>query len=264
MSSRWNIAWITGASSGIGRALALRLAGSGVQVAASARSADKLAELEAQSDNIRAYVLDVTDAAANAAVVAAIEEELGPIDLAVLNAGYWHQMGLEELDLAEFRRTVDVNLMGVANGIAALAPAMTGRGRGQIAVVGSISAYVGLPQGTAYGATKAALLNLCESLKPDFDRYGVTMSIINPSFVETPMTDKNDFDMPMIMGVEDAVDRIVRGLERKKFEIYFPWRSAWVLKLFRRASYPLFFLLIKRLFAPRLAQDDETDDTRPT
>ena len=256
MPSEWNIAWITGASSGIGRGLALRLAGAGVKVAASARSADKLAELEALNGNIRAYELDVTDAAANAAVVAAIEQELGPIDLAVFSAGYWHQMGLEALDLDEFRRTVDVNLMGVANGIAALAPAMTERGRGHIAAVGSISAYVGLPQGTAYGATKAALLNLCESLKPDFDRYGVTTSIINPSFVETPMTDKNDFDMPMMMSVDGAVDRIMRGLERKKFEIYFPRRSAWVLKLFRRASYPLFFMLIKRLFAPRLTRDE--------
>ena len=256
MPSRWSIAWITGASSGIGRGLALRLAEAGVKVAASARSADKLAEMEALNGNIRAFELDVTDANANAAVVAAIEQELGPIDLAVFSAGYWHQMGLEDLDLAEFRRTVDVNLMGVANGIVALAPAMTARGRGHIAVVGSISAYVGLPQGSAYGATKAALLNLCESLKPDFDRFGVTTSIINPSFVETPMTDKNEFDMPMMMSVDDAVDRIVRGLERKKFEIYFPWRSAWVLKLFRRASYPLFFLLIKRLFAPRLTRED--------
>ena len=256
MPSGWNIAWITGASSGIGRGLALRLADAGIKVAASARSTDKLAELEALDSNIRAFKLDVTDAAANAAVVAAIEQELGPIDLAVFSAGYWHQMGLETLDLNEFRRTIDVNLMGVANGIAALAPAITERGRGHIAVVGSISAYVGLPQGTAYGATKAALLNLCESLKPDFDRYGVTTSIINPSFVQTPMTDKNDFDMPMLLGVDDAVDRIVRGLERKKFEIYFPWRSAWVLKLFRRASYPLFFFLIKRLFAPRLTRDE--------
>ena len=256
MPPTWKVAWITGASSGIGRALALRLADSGTQVAASARSADKLAELEAINSRIRAFALDVTDAVANAAVVAAIEEELGSIDLAVFSAGYWHQMGLEDLDLGEFRKTVDVNLMGVANAIAALAPAMTARGRGQIAAVGSISAYVGLPQGTAYGATKAGLLNLCESLKPDFDRYGVTMSIINPSFVRTPMTDKNGFDMPMIMDVEDAVDRIVRGLGRKKFEIYFPWRAAWVLKLFRRASYPLFFLLIRRLFTPRLARDE--------
>jgi len=237
------VAWITGASTGIGRALALRLAGQGWRVAASARSAETLASLGA---GIRAYPLDVTDADASAATVDAIRRELGPIDLAVLNAGTHFPTPARGFDAAAVRGLIEVNLIGAANGLAAVLPAMIERGAGQVAVVASVAGYRGLPTASAYSASKAGLIALAEGLKFDLDPLGVKIQVINPGFVRTPLTDRNPFPMPFLMEVEDAVTRIVSGLAGNRFEIAFPRRFVWLLKGLRLLPDRLYFALLRR------------------
>jgi NAD(P)-dependent dehydrogenase (short-subunit alcohol dehydrogenase family) len=249
----WKTAWITGASSGIGRELARALARRGVVVAASARSRDALEALaaEAGADPANARILptplDVTDrAAVKAAAEAAIRVFRGPPDLVVLNAGTFLPMTAEAFDAARFRAQVEVNLMGTVHMLEALLPAYLAARRGHIAIVSSVAGYRGLPTSAAYGATKAALINLAESLKHDCDRAGVKLQLVNPGFVKTPLTDKNDFAMPHLMPVEKAVARMIAGLQTRRFEITFPRRFTWQLKALRLLPYRVYFAITRR------------------
>ena len=239
--------WITGASMGIGEALARRLAQDGAQVIASARSADRLAAVAAASDGrIVAEPLDVTDHAAVLAAVERIEAERGPIDVAVLNAGSHQPVTAAEFTADGLRRLMELNVFGVASCLEALMPRMIARGRGRIAVVASVAGYRGLPTSAYYGATKAALINLAESLKFDLDRAGVMLQLIDPGFVRTPLTDKNDFPMPFLITAELAADRIAQGLKSGRFEIAFPRPFVLFLKLLRILPYALYFPLVGR------------------
>ena len=184
----WNTVWITGASSGIGLELAKLLDGEVAHIAVSARSADRLEALAAAGETIVPYPVDVSDAAAIAECARAIEDAAGPIDLAVLNAGLWRMMDVAELDVAAVRAGFEVNYMGVIHGIAAILPAMLARGGGHIAIVASVAGYRGLPRSVAYGPTKAALINLAETLRAELEPRGITVSLVNPGFVDTPMT----------------------------------------------------------------------------
>ncbi len=253
----WKTAWITGASSGIGRELALRLARSGVRVAASARNAEALSELARQQPGITGYPLDVTDLGATKATAERIRAELGAFDLVVLNAGVWQPMGGKRFSALMAAQSMAVNHGGICNGLEAILPAMIERGAGHIALVSSVAGYCGLPKSAAYGPTKAAVINLAESLHPELKDKGVTLSVINPGFVETPMTAVNKFPMPYIMPVEQAVTHIVKGLEAQKFEIAFPWQLVTLLKLAKRAPYPLFFWIARTFLTPA-SQRDET------
>lgn len=238
--------WITGASSGIGRALALRLAQQGQRVVVSARRGDALAALAlAHPGHIVAWPLDVTDATAVAAAVPAIERAQGPIGLAVLNAGTHEPTPAHDFRAAVVRRLVEVNMMGVVHCLDPLLAAMRGRGSGHIAVVASVAGYRGLPTAAGYGATKAALINLCEALKPECDGLGLKLQLVNPGFVETPLSDRNPFPMPFLMPVERAVDRLIAGLASHAFEITFPRRFALLLKSLRLLPYLLYFPLIR-------------------
>ena len=246
------IVWLTGASTGIGRATALRLASDGWQVAASARSADGLAQLaaEAAPGTITPYPLDVTDRAACLACAARIEREIGPIDLAILNAGTHQRMPAPEFSADIVRRLVDLNLMGVVHGIESVLPGMLARGQGRLMLVASLAGYRGLPNAGPYGATKAAVINLAEALRPDLLPKGIVVQVVNPGFVKTPLTDKNDFEMPFLIPVEQAAEAIVRGIESTRFEIAFPFVFAMLLKLGRLLPYPLYFRLTRRLVQP--------------
>jgi len=243
-------AWVTGASSGIGRAVALELARSGVRVAATARRADELAALAAEAASFRGEIMscpgDVTDAGAMASVVEEATAVLGPIDLAVLNAGLYLPVRADPFDLGAVRKTFDVNLTGTANCLAAVLPEMTARRSGRVVVVASVAGYGGLPNSAAYGATKAALINLAESLKFDLDLAGVAIQVANPGFVDTPATKKNPFKMPALLPVDEAAREIVRGIARGGFEITFPKRFTYVLKAIRLLPYPLYFRLVAR------------------
>jgi NAD(P)-dependent dehydrogenase (short-subunit alcohol dehydrogenase family) len=238
--------WVTGARMGIGEALALRLACDGVEVVASARSADRLEALAARSGHIVPWPVDITDQAAVCAAVERIEAERGPIDVAVLNAGTHRPVSAAECTAAGLRELMKINVMGTAACLEALMPRMIARGRGRIAVVASVAGYRGLPTSVYYGAAKAALINLTESLKFDLDRAGVTIQLIDPGFVKTPLTDRNDFPMPFLISADLAADRIARGLRSRRFEIAFPRVFVWVLKLLRLLPYALYFPLVGR------------------
>ncbi|MDW8443700.1 MAG: SDR family NAD(P)-dependent oxidoreductase [Acetobacteraceae bacterium] len=248
------LAWITGASSGIGRQLAVELVRRGWTVAVTARRAEELARLagEVPSGRILPAPADVTEAEALAQAVREVEGRAGrPIALAVLNAGTYLPDSAERFDLASFALQVKVNLLGTANALAAVMPAMIARRCGQIGIVSSVAGYRGLPRAIAYGATKAALIAMSESLKFDLDRAGVMITLVNPGFVKTPLTDKNDFPMPFLMPVERAAERIAEGLARGRFEVAFPWRFVAILKTMRVLPYALYFPLVGRVTGRR-------------
>jgi short-subunit dehydrogenase len=239
-------AWITGASSGLGRALARRMAADGWRIAASARGAEALADLAASAVDL-AYPLDVTDPAAVTDALISIEQDLGPIGQAVLNAGTHKPVRAATFAAADFRELTELNLMGTIHCMEALLPGMIARRGGGIAVVASVAGYRGLPTSAAYGMTKAGLINMAEALKPELDRYGVHLQLVNPGFVRTPLTDKNPFPMPFLMEVEDAAEAFYRGLRSERFEIVFPRRLAYLLKLLRCLPASLAFAVTRRL-----------------
>lgn len=240
------VVWITGASSGIGLALACRLARSANRVVISARSCDMLEALARQEPNLIPWPLDVTDALSMARAVPAIEATHGPIRLAILNAGTHEPTPAARFDAAQVRRLIEVNLLGVVNALDPLLATMRARGSGHIAVVASVAGYRGLPTAAGYGATKAALINLCEALRPECEGLGIKLQLINPGFVDTPLTERNTFPMPFLIPVERAIDRLVAGLASSAFEITFPRRFALILKLMRLLPYRIYFPLIRR------------------
>lgn len=246
MALPWRIVWITGASSGIGAAVAKQLAAAGVLVACSARSSESLGALAAQQKNIKPYVLDVTDESAVASCFNTIERDLGVIDLVIAAAGTYSEVKLDDFKTAAFKRMYEVNYLGVINTLAAVIPTFRKRQAGHISWAASVAGYRGLPKAAAYGPTKAALINLAESLKEELAADGVLISVINPGFVKTPMTSVNDFPMPFIMDVEDAARLTIEGLRRRKFEVAYPRRFVAILKVARVLPYAWYFWLVRR------------------
>lgn len=239
--------WITGGGSGIGRALARIAAAEGMVVSVSGRRQDALEETGRGHSRIFPAMLDVTDAAAVDAALDAIEAQHGPVDIAVLNAARYQAMDAADFDLAGFRDHIETNVMGVAHCLAPLLARMRRRGKGRIALVASVAGYRGLPQAAAYGPTKAALINLAESLRPGAAADGVIIQVVNPGFVETPMTAANDFPMPFLVSPEKAARHILAGLRRDGFEIAFPWPFVMLLKVARLLPYRLYFALTRRM-----------------
>ncbi|MEQ1770474.1 MAG: SDR family NAD(P)-dependent oxidoreductase [Devosia sp.] len=241
-------AWITGAGTGIGRALAKRLAEQGWDVAISARTARDLDSLAAEvPGRITAFQLDVTDEAANQETVQRIEESLGPLDLVVFNAGTYFPVTANKFSAENFRKTMDVNLNGTANGLNAVLPRMIGRRSGHIMLMASVAGFIGFPNASTYSASKAALNALAQSLKVELEPFDVALSVINPGFVKTPLTDKNDFPMPFLIPVDEAVDAIMQGIQRRKYEIIFPWQMAVLMKLLRILPQSLLFAITRRM-----------------
>jgi NAD(P)-dependent dehydrogenase (short-subunit alcohol dehydrogenase family) len=243
------IAWVTGASSGIGRGVSLELVKRGYVVVATARRLPELEALAREASgpgHVVPLTGDVTNQAAMEAVVDTIERQHGPVALAFLNAGTFFQDKAAVFDAEMVKKTFDINVGGVANGLQPLLTRMTARGQGQVAINASVAGYGGLPTSSAYGATKAALINMTESLRFSMGLLGVTMQIVNPGFVGTPLTDKNAFPMPFLIPVEDAARRICDGFERGGFEIAFPRRMAWLLKVVNLLPYRFYFPVVAR------------------
>ena len=224
------LVWITGASTGIGAETALQMARSGYRVAITARSEDKLEALSQKAKNIYVYPGDVTDEKAMSRIVEEIEENQGEIDIALLNAGTYFPDTGETFTAKNFKRTFDINVNGIANCLEPLLKRFKERKGGHIAIVASVAGYRGLPRSISYGPTKAALINMAEALYVESKPFNIKIQVVNPGFVKTPLTDQNDFDMPMIMQVEDAAKELVKGLESNQFEITFPWAFALMLK----------------------------------
>lgn len=237
--------WLVGASSGIGAALTRRLAREGARVAISARRREPLAELAAGRANLRVCPMDVTEAGAFERVRDELEADWGGIDLVILNAGTYEPLRAWELTPAAVRRTLDVNLLAVFDGVAAVLPALIERGGGLV-LMGSVAGYGGLPRATVYGAGKAALINLAETLYLDLAPRGVGVWLVNPGFVHTPLTERNDFHMPALISAEQAADEIVAGLAGGGFEIHFPKRFSRFLKLLGLLPYRLYFSLVRK------------------
>jgi short-subunit dehydrogenase len=218
---------VTGASSGIGAALARRLAKRGWRVAATARRLDALEQL--RNDGVEAFAADVSDREAMAACAAQIRERLGPIGLAVANAGIYLPMDARAFDADTVRRTFEVNLLGAAHVLENVLPDMSARGQGHVHLVSSATGFGGMPTASAYGASKAALINMAECLKIELERCNVGVSVSTPGFVETPAQDDNAFPKPFMVTPEVAARRIAAGLARGAFEITFPRRFTWGL-----------------------------------
>ncbi|HQT64541.1 MAG: oxidoreductase [Acidocella sp. 20-57-95] len=242
------IAWVTGASSGIGREVAAQLAQAGWVVAVSARRADELESLAAaHPGKILVFPLDITDEVAVRAAVLQIEAAAGrPIVRVILNAGTYLRDTAPDFDIAKFKTQIDVNLLGTANCLAAILPNMLAAKRGQIGIVSSLAGLAGLPGAVTYSTTKAGLLAMAQSLKFDLDRANVGISVILPGFVKTPLTAKNKFPMPFLMEVSDAAKIILRELDKNKFLIAFPGGLAWPLRFLRILPAPLYFALVAR------------------
>jgi len=242
-------AWVTGASSGIGRGVALELARRGYVVVASARRGEELRALASEAAGLAGRIepapVDVTDREAMVRLVAEIETR-GPLALAFLNAGGSFEDAAGDFGGAGFQKTFDLNVFGVVNGLNPLMNAMKKRGKGQIAINGSLAGYAGLPGAGAYGPSKAAIINLAAGAQFAGARAGVTIQIVNPGFVRTPLTAGNTHPMPGIIACDDASRRICDGFERSGFEIAFPRRLAWLVKALNLLPYSLYFALISR------------------
>ena len=178
------------------------------------------------------------------AVLETIEATHGPVALGFFNAGVAPYVKGGALDIDAFRQAVEINIMGVVHGLAPLLEKMVRRGRGQVAVNASTAGYGGLPQAAAYGASKAAMIHMCEALKFDCDNLGIRLQVVNPGFVDTPLTAKNTFPMPFLVSMDMAALRVVDGFERGGFEITFPRRLSWILKTLNLLPYPLYFFIV--------------------
>ena len=214
--------WVTGASTGIGAATARELASRGHTLFLTARSADKLAELPGE-----AKPGDVTDREA----MHRIAGEIAPLDVALLSAGTYVPVDPRQFDADVFRHHLDVNVMGTVHCIEAVLPSMLELRDGRIAVVASVTGFAALPRAAAYGATKAFLISMADSLRADLAGSGVEVTVVNPGFVKTPLTAQNEFEMPFLIEPEEMARAIADGLEAGKPEISFPVRMALVMKL---------------------------------
>lgn len=249
------VAWVTGASSGIGRAVALKLAERGWSVAASARREAELQSLVEESSTlsgtIEAFSVDITDRERVLAVANNVIKRFGSIELAFLCAGTFVPMGIEDWDLKTFDNTVRLNLLGTAICVDAVLPHFKARRSGHFAFVSSAAGLRGLPMSVAYGASKSAVTYMAESLRLETKSSGIKVQVVHPGFVKTPLTDQNDFPMPFLMDVENAADQIVRGLESNRFEIAFPRLFVWMMKTVGLLPNWLYFPLVGKATASR-------------
>ena len=240
--------WITGASSGIGKSLAIKFANEGWQVAASARREDLLNKLSESNQNISSFPLDVTSRENCEEMFEKIKNKFENIDTCFFSTGTWDPKKEKEIDIDQMKKVMEVNFFGTLNCIKAVEMYFKEKKNGNISIVSSIAGYRGLPNSTGYGASKAALNNLAESLYFDFGRYNVRVSLISPGFIKTPMTDKNQFKMPFLKTPEFAAEKIYNGLiNGSSFEIDFPKELTLILKFLKILPDSVYFKLIRKL-----------------
>jgi short-subunit dehydrogenase len=237
--------WLVGASTGIGRALASQLHNLGATVTVSARKLEALKAFVREHPGSIALPLDVTDPIAIRRAAGTVLTN-GPLDLVCYCAGHYHPMRATAIDLPDLLHHQEVNFTGLLHILDVVTPVMVARHRGHISLISSVAGFRGLPQSLAYGPTKAALINMAETLYLDLQPQGLGVSLINPGFVDTPLTASNDFHMPALMSPDEAAKAIVQGWSRGKFEIHFPKRFTRWMKLLRLLPYGLYFRLVRR------------------
>ena len=242
------VIWITGASSGIGKALALKFANENWSVAISARRENILKEISESNENIKSFPLDVTDRSKCKEVFEQIKSHYGDVDICFFSTGTWNPKKEKDIDVEQMEDVFKVNFFGTVNSIKAVEEYFKNKKSGTITIVSSIAGYRGLPNSTGYGPSKSALNNLAESLYFDFGRYNVKVCLVSPGFIKTPMTDKNDFKMPFLKTPEFAADKIYEGLLKKNnFEIHFPKELTLTLKFFSLLPSKIYFYLVNKL-----------------
>ena len=245
----WKSVWITGASSGIGRELAIQLASQNVEIYASARRSDELQILSSINNNIHSINLDVSKIKDVRKKTKFFFEDGNFPDLVILNAGVSRLFTLDKID--EKRKDIidsmDTNYFGVINCLSVILPRMIERKKGHIAIMSSVAGYRGLPNSVAYSPTKAALINLVEIMRSELSPLGINISIINPGFVDTDATKVNKFRMPSMVSVEFAASKIIRDLVKLKYEVAFPFMFTFFIKFLRILPNTLYFYIIRKL-----------------
>ena len=238
--------WITGASSGIGKALAEKFASEGWKVAVSARRKEILDEMS-KSENISSYPLDVTNQEQIKNTFSKIINNFGNLDLCVFSSGTYDPKLEQEINIKQNHFVMETNFFGVLYCIKSVEKYFKDKKEGHISIVSSVAAYRGLPNSSGYGPSKAALTNLAESLYFDFKKDNVRISLVSPGFIKTPLTDKNEFPMPFIKSPEFAAEKMFNGLTKSKaFEIHFPKALTLLLKFLRILPYGIYLFLINK------------------
>jgi NAD(P)-dependent dehydrogenase (short-subunit alcohol dehydrogenase family) len=237
--------WLVGASTGIGLACAQALRAAGAEVVVSARKPQGVQDWAAQDAGVQWRALDVGDAAQVKATARALLAE-GPLDMVVYAAGYYRAQRATALDLDDLLQHDKVNYQGALQVIDAVLPSMLARQSGHISLLSSVAGWRGLPNGLAYGPTKAALTHLAETLYMDLQDQGIGVSVVNPGFVATPLTAQNQFTMPALISPEQAATAMLKGWAKGQFDIHFPKRFTLWLKLLRLLPYRLYFPLVRR------------------
>ena len=246
MSENQKKIWITGASSGIGKALAEKFSLEGWKVAISARRKEILDEM-AEKENIFSYPLDVTNQNQIKDVFSKIINDFGDLDLCVFSSGTYDPKLEQEINIKQNKFVMETNFFGVLYCIKAVEKYFKEKKEGHISIVSSIAGYRGLPNSSGYGPSKAALTNLTESLYFDFKKHNVRISLVSPGFIKTPLTDKNEFQMPFIKSPEFAAEKMFNGLTKTKaFEIHFPKALTVILKFLRILPYKIYLYLIDK------------------
>ena len=245
----WKSVWITGASSGIGRELAIQLASQNVEIYASARRSDELQILSSINNNIHSINLDVSKINDVRKKTKFFFEDGNFPDLVILNAGVSRLFTLDKIDEKhqDIIDSMDTNYFGVINCLSVILPRMIERKKGHIAIMSSVAGYRGLPNSVAYSPTKAALINLVEIMRSELSPLGINISIINPGFVDTDATKVNKFRMPSMVSVEFAARKIIRDLVKLKYEVAFPFMFTFFIKFLRILPNTLYFYIIRKL-----------------
>ena len=237
--------WLVGASSGIGLACAKALHAQGAKVCVSARQAALLQAFADQHPGSMALPLDVTDKQAIQTAAQTVHASHG-LDVVVYCAGVYQPQRATEYNLASMEQHMAVNYHGALYLLDAVLPTLLAQGRGHVSLVSSVAGYRGLPQSLAYGPSKAALIHLAEALYLDLQDSGIGVSVINPGFVETPLTAQNQFTMPALITSDEAAQHILHGWREGLFEIHFPKRFTRWLQLLRILPYRWYFSLVRR------------------
>lgn len=240
--------WIIGASTGIGKALAIELSAQGATLILSARSEDKLNALNTKlGERHLVYPLDASDIDKLSKTAIDLTHKIPKLDSVIFLAAIYSPHDKQPKDITFTHQMITVNLGGAFNVVNATLPIFQKQGKGQIILCGSVAGYRGLPFGQPYCATKAAIINYAESLKIELEPQNIDVKLISPGFVRTPLTDKNDFSMPMIIEPEEAAKAITKGMKAKAFEIHFPRKFTWIMKLLKILPTPLYFSIARKI-----------------
>ena len=252
--------WIIGASSGIGMELVKKFYENDYNVIISARSLSDLQnlkseiEVDGKNSNKEIFIanLDVVNFDNFSLAVKNILQKFPKIDLVIFASAIYERMEAENFDLTLAKKIMEVNFNGFLNLLHLILPHFLQQKSGHIACIASVAGYSGLPQSFAYGASKSALINLCEGIYPELKHKNIDLSIINPGFVKTRLTEKNNFEMPFIISSKQASDYIYQGLIAKKFEIHFPKKFTFILKFLRILPYRIYLKIITKIFQQNL------------